>query len=188
MRPGDFAQMKTMIMAAACLVAACLAAVCLTLATGPGAAPRAQTASARMAGAARAPRPAASRNAARLPVAHDCLGWRRGQVRARSIALSCFGSVVLKVTGWKYWTGVSARSAKATLGVDDCKPDCVSGRFRRYAATVVLYRARSHDGTRYFSRLRIQYRHAGPRRYTYRWAKYPGARIPVWTGGPRARG
>jgi hypothetical protein len=123
-------------------------------------------------------------DAGRLPVVHDCLGWRRGQVRAASIALSCFGSVVLKVPAWKHWTGVSARSAKATLGVDDCKPDCVSGTFRRYAATVVLYRARSHDGTRYFSRLRIQYRHHGPRRYTFRWATYPGARIPVWVGGP----
>jgi hypothetical protein len=117
-------------------------------------------------------------------VAYDCRGWHQGQVEVDSIALSCFGSVVVKVAGWRYWTGVSARAAQATLGVDTCKPDCVSGRFRKYAATVILYRARSHDGLRYFSRLRLQYRHDGPRSYTYRWAKYSGATIPVWVGGP----
>lgn len=158
------------------LAAACLAAACLTLATGAGAAPRA--AASVTASAA----PAASR----LPVAFDCQGWQHGQVRPAKIALSCFGSVVLDMSRWKYWTGKSARSATATLGVDDCKPDCVSGKFRQYAATVVLYRVRSHQGTRYFTRLRIQYRHGGPRRYTFRWAKYPGARIPVWIGGPRS--
>ena len=158
---------------AAASLAAIGLSVGLILALGPGAAPKAQTAAATLTPAA-----------ARRPVVHDCLGWRRGQVRAPSIALSCFGSVVLTIKGWKYWTGTSARSATATLGVDNCKPDCVSGTFRRYAATVVLYRARSHDGTTYFSRLRVQYRHHGPRRYTFRWATYPGARIPVWVGGP----
>jgi hypothetical protein len=126
---------------------------------------------------------AAARPAAR-PVAYDCLGWHRGQVRADTVALSCFGSVVLKVARWKYWTGISARSARATLNVDQCKPNCASGKFRSYPATVVLYRTRSHDGARYYSRLRIQYRHNGARRYTYRWARYPGATIPVWIGGP----
>jgi hypothetical protein len=166
------------------LAAACLAAACLTLATGTAAAPRAAAASPVRAGASALPAAAG-----RLPVAFDCQGWRHGQVRPGQVALSCFGSVVLNISRWKYWTGKSARSAAATLGVDDCKPDCVSGKFRRYAATVVLYRVRSRHGTRYFTRLRIQYRHGGPRRYTFRWATYPGARIPVWTGGPRsARG
>jgi hypothetical protein len=129
------------------------------------------------------PAQAANRVAAR-PVAYDCLGWHKGQVRADAIALSCFGSVVLKVARWKYWTGISARSAQATLGVDLCRPNCATGKFRTYPATVVLYRARSHDGVRYYSRLRVQYRHDGARRYTYRWARYPGATIPVWAGGP----
>jgi|SRR5450755_2280669 hypothetical protein len=119
-----------------------------------------------------------------LPVAYDCLGWRKGQVKVGAIALSCFGSVVVKVAAWQYWTGVSARSATATLGVDLCKPNCGTGKFRKYAATVVLYRVRSHDGVAYYSRLRLRYRHGGPRSYTYRWARYPGATIPVWTGGP----
>jgi hypothetical protein len=120
----------------------------------------------------------------RRPVAYDCLGWSRGQVRADTVALSCFGTVVLKVARWKYWTAGSARSARATLGVDLCRPNCGAGKFRTYPATVVLYRTRTHDGVRYYSRLRIRYRHNGPRQYTYRWARYPGATIPVWVGGP----
>jgi hypothetical protein len=28
------------------------------------------------------------------------------------------------------------------------------------------------------------YRHDRRRTYVYRWAKYPGATIPVWIGGP----
>jgi hypothetical protein len=120
----------------------------------------------------------------RLPVAYDCRGWQQGRVKAGTIALSCFGTVVVKVAAWRYWTGVSARSATATLGVDTCQPNCGSGKFRKYAATVILYRVRSHNGTAYYSRLKLHYRHGRPRTYVFRWAKYPGARIPVWVGGP----
>jgi hypothetical protein len=145
-------------------------------------APPASAAMARDSG--RAPRTQAARAARPIPVAYDCLGWHRGQVKASTVALSCFGSVVVKIASWKYWSGISARSGAATLGVDNCRPNCGDGKFTKYAATVVLYRARSHDGVRYYSRLRVQYRHQGPRSYTYRWARYPGATIPVWVGGP----
>jgi hypothetical protein len=164
-----------------------LAAACLSVLTALSAAPPASAAmardSAQTAGAQTADTQAA-RAARPIPVAYDCLGWHRGQVKASTVALSCFGSVVVKVASWKYWSGISARSGAATLGVDNCKPNCGNGKFTKYAATVVLYRARSHDGVRYYSRLRVQYRHHGLRSYTYRWARYPGATIPVWVGGP----
>jgi hypothetical protein len=128
--------------------------------------------------------PAGGRPAVRLPVAYDCRGWRDGQVRKSQIALSCFGTVVVHATRWARWTDVSARSATATLGIDMCKPNCSTGKFRKYAATVTLYRVRRHDGVPYYSRLGLRYRHDGPRHYTYRWARYPGASSPVWVGGP----
>jgi hypothetical protein len=159
-----------------------LAAACLSVLTALSAAPPASAAIARA--SARAPETQAARIPRPIPVAYDCQGWRRGQVKASTVALSCFGSVVVKVASWKYWSGISARSGSATLGVDNCKPNCGDGKFTKYAATVVLYRVRSHDGVRYYSRLRVQYRHHGPRSYTYRWARYPGATIPVWVGGP----
>jgi len=172
-----------------------LAAACLTVLAGAtmlaGGSPAAAAPTALPAANARSAahaltvaHPVTVASARPLPVAYDCLGWREGQVKASTIALSCFGSVVVKVAAWRYWTGISARSAMATLGVDQCKPNCGTGKFRKYAATVVLYRVRSHDGVAYYSRLRLQYRHGGPRSYTYRWARYSGATLPVWVGGP----
>jgi hypothetical protein len=183
------------------LVTAGLAAACATVLAGgsagsaAGVAPRIEApvpaltaAPARGAHPARGAQPDPPAPAARRrPVAYDCLGWRQGRVKTSTIALSCFGTVVVKVPAWRYWTGVSARSATASLGVDTCQPNCGSGKFRKYAATVTLYRVRSHNGTAYYSRLKLQYRHGRPRTYVYRWAKYPGARIPVWVGGPTGR-
>ncbi|HEY5362238.1 MAG TPA: hypothetical protein VIJ82_31910 [Streptosporangiaceae bacterium] len=173
-----------------------LAAACLMLLTGPGAAPGAWAAAPAWAAPGRPAAPSGPAAvgvhgtlAARpLPVVYDCLGWRQGQVKAGTIALSCFGTVVVKIAAWRYWTGVSARSAVATLGVDQCLPNCGTGKFRKYAATVVLYRVRDHDRVAYYSRLRVQYRHGGPRSYTFRWARYPGATLPVWVGGPSSSG
>jgi hypothetical protein len=171
------------------MMAAGLAAACATVLAGAGAG------AASAAGAPpRAEAPAATRmlgldadQAASAPVAYDCLGWRQGHVKVGTIALSCFGTVVVKIGAWRYWTGVSARSATATLAVDTCRPNCGSGKFRKYAATVTLYRVRSHNGTAYYSRLRLRYRHGRARNYVYRWARYPGATIPVWVGGPASR-
>jgi len=140
-----------------------------------------------LAGLVVAPSAQAAGRAAARPVAYDCLGWHQGQVKADTVALSCFGSVVLKIGRWTYWSGVSARSAHATLRIDLCQPNCGTGKFRTYRATVILYRARSHHGVRYYSRLQLRSRHHGPRRYTYRWSRYPGATIPVWMGGPSGR-
>jgi hypothetical protein len=53
---------------------------------------------------------------------------------------------------------------------------------------VVLYRVRAHDGVAYYSRLRVQYRPDGPRISTFRWARYPGATLPVGVGGPSSAG
>jgi hypothetical protein len=164
--------MKRMGLAAACLMAA-------SLTTGPGVGVAVA--------AARAPVALPALRARPRPVAYDCLGWHGGQVRAPTVAISCFGTVVVTVTSWAYWTGVSARSARASLGIDTCKPTCEAGRIRKYAATVIFYRVRAHDGVRYYSRLRLRYRHSGERGYTYRWARYPGATIPVWVGGPSRR-
>jgi hypothetical protein len=123
----------------------------------------------------------------RKPVAYDCRGWHHGRVEMPSVALSCYGSVVVSTPRWRRWTAASAQTARATLAVDTCRPTCESGRFRRYPATVTLYRVRMHLGVPYYSRMRLRYRHDGPRSYTFRWGRYPGASIPVWIGGPARR-
>jgi hypothetical protein len=148
-----------------------LTAACLTAATGLSATP--------------ATRPPGT--ARQLPVAYDCQGWHQGQIEMAAFAISCFGSVLVKVPGWAYWTPISARSSGATLEIDTCQPNCESGKFRKYAATVIFYRVRSHDGRSYYSRFKLAYRHDGARSYTYRWARYSGATIPVWVGGPSGK-
>jgi len=122
--------------------------------------------------------------AARRPVAFDCDGWRRGLVRMREFDVTCDASVVVTTKGWKYWTGTSARSRGGKLWVNICQPNCAAGNYRTYPGTVVFYRVRWHRGVRYFSRMRLRYRHGRLRGYVYHWARYPGASQPVWLGGP----
>jgi hypothetical protein len=123
--------------------------------------------------------------ARRPPLAYDCQGSRHGQARPSEILLDCMsGNVFVKTPGWSYWTAVSARSRNAVLWVNTCRPDCAAGHYRTYGAHLSLYRVRSVHGSRYFTRMRLQYSHHGPRTYTYRWGTYPGATIPGWIGGP----
>jgi hypothetical protein len=126
--------------------------------------------------------PAATRRPA---VAYDCHGQHQGQVRSTETIIDCLSlGVFVRTPSWRYWTAISARTRTATLWVDNCKPNCASGAFRKYPATLVLYRPRTAHRTRYFTRMRLQYRHDGPRKYTFRWGTYPGATLPGWIGGP----
>jgi hypothetical protein len=137
-----------------------------------------------VASASAAPAAVAPVTSVRLPVAYDCAGWKSGQVRTHVVLLDCLGQVVLKTYTWRWWTKNSARSRRAALYVDSCTPNCASGTYRRYAATVVFFRPRTHAGVRYFSRLELRYFHQRRRDYTYVWAAYPGAQVPGWIGGP----
>ena len=69
------------------------------------------------------------------------------------------------------WSGCATNSAAATNA---------SGRLRRRHSDAV------RNGVRYFSRMRLRYRHGGQRDYVFRWAVLPGATIPGWNGGPSA--
>jgi hypothetical protein len=123
--------------------------------------------------------------ARRPPVAYDCHGTHHGQARPAEILLDCLsGNVVVQTPAWKYWAAASARTRSATLLVNTCRPDCAAGHYRKYAASLVLYRVRSASGSGYYTRMRLAYSHNGPRKYTYRWGRYPGATIPGWIGGP----
>ena len=123
--------------------------------------------------------------AGRPPVAYDCQGSQHGRTRPGEVLLDCMsGNVFVKTPGWSYWTAVSARSRDAVLWVNTCRPDCAAGHYRTYPAELVFYRARKSHGTGYYTRMQLQYRHDGPRKYAYRWGTYPGASVPGWIGGP----
>lgn len=125
--------------------------------------------------------PLASRH--RLPVAYSGIdGWQHG--RARLAVIYVGGTTAfLRIRHWSRWTRTSAVT-RGTLWVDNCQPDCASGRFRTYPATVTLSRVADRKGVRFFSRMRLSYQHGGPREYRYRWGTYPGATVPLWVGGP----
>jgi hypothetical protein len=55
------------------------------------------------------------------------------------------------------WTLHQARGS-GTFVLNDCKPDCASGHFHRYAATFSLHKVvKKEDGSRVFSRLGVTY-------------------------------
>ena len=123
--------------------------------------------------------------ARRPPVAYDCQGLRDGMVRPGEILLDCLsGNAFVKTPAWRYWTRTSARTQRATLWVNKCRPNCAAGHYRTYAASLVLYRVQSAHGRGYYTRMLLAYTHNGPRAYAYRWGTYPGATIPRWIGGP----
>ncbi len=122
-------------------------------------------------------------SARRLPVGYNGLdGWRHGRIRLAVIYVG--GSTAfLRIRHWSHWSGTSA-SARGTLWVDNCRPDCASGHFRTYPAQVTLSGVTDRKGVRFFSRMRLRYQHGAPRDYWYRWGTYPGATAPLWLGGP----
>jgi len=93
--------------------------------------------------------------------------------------------VFVRTPHWSAWSGSSAR-ASGKLWVNTCKPTCSAGHHRTYNAQVSFWRVAIRNGVRYFSRMRLRYRHGGQRDYVFRWAVLPGATIPGWNGGPSA--
>lgn len=119
-----------------------------------------------------------------LPVAYDGVqGWHKGMARPAVIYLDG-SNVFARAPHWSRWSASSAGST-VRLWVNTCSPTCSAGHYRQYAATVTLSRVAVHKGVSYFSRLRLRYQHKGLRDYAYRWARYPGASVPVWIGGPK---
>ena len=131
---------------------------------------------------ARPSRPPAAAQA-RLPVAYNGAdGWSAGKVRLTVLYVGGPDTFV-RTARWDQWTGRSAVS-HGTLWVDDCRPDCAAGHYRRYPATVTLSRVAHREGVSFFSRMRLRYYHGRQRDYRFRWGTYQGATAPLWIGGP----
>ena len=120
-----------------------------------------------------------------LPVAYNGAdGWHQGRARPPVIYLG-ESNVFVRTPHWSAWSGSSAR-ASGKLWVNTCTPTCAAGHYRSYRAQVSFWRVAVRNGVRYFSRMRLRYRHGGQRDYVFRWAVLPGATIPGWNGGPSA--
>jgi hypothetical protein len=125
----------------------------------------------------------ADRHQVRLPVAYNGQdGWGHGTVRLSVIYVGGPDTFV-RVQHWSRWTASSA-SARGTLWVDNCQPNCAAGHYVRYPASVTLSRVAAHQGASYFSRMNLRYQHESARDYRFRWGAYRGATAPLWIGGP----
>jgi hypothetical protein len=117
------------------------------------------------------------------PVAYNGAdGWHQGRARLPAIYIG-ESSVFVRTPHWSRWSGSSAQGL-GTLWVNTCAPACSAGHYRIYRAQVSLWRVAVRDGVRYFTRMRLRYRHGRQRDYVFRWGILPGAAIPGWNGGP----
>jgi len=122
-----------------------------------------------------------------LPVAYNGAdGWHQGRARLPVIYIG-ESEVFVRTPHWSRWSGSSAR-ARGELWVNACTPTCSAGHYRTYRAQVSFSGVAVRDGVRYFSVLRLRYRHGGQRDYVFRWGVLPGATIPGWNGGPAPGG
>src|ERR1700735_1904696 len=112
-------------------IAALAAVVLAFLAAGAAAALTTRT--------ARNPVAVADRHQLRLPVADNGEdGWGRGTVRLPVLYVGG-PDTFLRVQHWSHWTASSA-SARGTLWVDNCQPNCAAGPYLKHPASVSLSR------------------------------------------------
>src|ERR1700722_5314063 len=92
--------------------------------------------------------------ASATPVVATCL--LKQQPRPSSFVLTCADAGdVLSGLHWVSW-GATAAFAAAVEQVNDCTPNCASGKFIDYPALVALWRPEplpGHPGVRYFTRV-----------------------------------
>ena len=118
-----------------------------------------------------------------LPVAYNGAdGWHQGRARL-PVIYNGESNVFVRTPHWSRWSGSSAQT-RGELWVNTCTPTCSAGHYRTYSAQVSFWRVAVRHGVRYFSQMRLRYRHGRQRDYVFRWGVLPGATIPGWNGGP----
>jgi hypothetical protein len=98
-----------------------------------------------------------------VPLVRDCPG-NKSTVKPRALQLACAdGNERLATLKWKLWS-TSKAVGGGTLYVNDCAPDCASGHFHSYKASVVLTKVkRTKVGTMYFTRYTLSWVQSGKR-------------------------
>jgi hypothetical protein len=57
---------------------------------------------------------------------------------------------------WQHWNGSSAYST-GRLWFNTCVPTCSAGHYKKYRASVTLWRVRDHRKQPYYTRLTLRY-------------------------------
>jgi hypothetical protein len=80
-----------------------------------------------------------------------------------TIGLTCDPHDTIVGARWRNWGDLTAR-ATATLAVDDCNPNCATGRVRRYAITLAASNIRRCGARRVYANVTYSQRIAGHKR------------------------
>ncbi|MEU8980414.1 hypothetical protein ACFVXW_10390 [Streptomyces sp. NPDC058251] len=106
-------------------------------------------------------------------VAVDCFSG--AQVRPGDFLLACGdGNNRLTALHWSSW-GAASATGSGIDAVNDCQPDCATGKFRSFPVTVRLDRPeawRKHPGMQRFTRLRLVYTDSRPAQIQQREVAY----------------
>jgi len=102
----------------------------------------------------------------------DCV---HPQVKPHKVVFTCAdGTFYATGLRWTHWGSRRAR-ASGTAHVNDCKPSCAQGHFKRYAIRLTAsHRHGCADGNRAYTRVRYSFPHRSPFQ-----AGSPQARHPV---------
>ena len=136
--------------------------------------------------------PARSAASSSQTVVFDCPG-QHALVKPKSFILTCAdGNAYFAKLAWTSWRPGLA-SAKGTLVLNDCTPNCVAGHFHSYPAIVVLWGSRAvpgHPGEHSYTKLTEIFTGQRPRYYDAvhrKWVTAPMTQtMPLLTSGHAA--
>jgi hypothetical protein len=136
--------------------------------------------------------PARSAASPSQTVVFDCPG-QHALIRPKTFILTCAdGYAYFGKLAWTSWRPGLA-SAKGTLVLNDCTPNCVAGHFHSYPAIVVLWGSRAvpgHPGERCYTKLTEILTGQRPRYYDavhHKWVTAPMTQtMPLLTSSHEA--
>lgn len=92
----------------------------------------------------------AAANASTVPVLYNnAAGWSDPTVKPAWVLIGQGGSPGAHTWYWNTWNSTTAKST-GTLWVDNCVPNCASGKESYHKLYVTLYWVKSHNGHPYF--------------------------------------
>lgn len=94
-----------------------------------------------------------------LPVVYSQVeGWHGGQVRPPATYVGEGGAPYIRALNWSSWTASGARAAGYLhLQQPGCTRPAYQCPYQRFRVQVQLSQVQTHDGTRYYSRMRWTY-------------------------------
>lgn len=96
------------------------------------------------------------------PLVRDC-PTRKALAKPTNLLLACAdGNEYVSHITWKTW-GTKRATGKGTLYLNDCNPDCASGHFHGYSASVLLNAVTHIRGKLFYTQYQLAWTAGGKR-------------------------